>query len=110
MVLKDFKSNFISVNLTTYNREVLLQRALRSILIQENVEFEIIIVDDCSLDNTKNIILDFQKKDPRIKFFTNEKNMGNAYSRNKALSESRGELIAFMDDDDEWIDKNKLLQ
>lgn len=108
MLLEDFKSNFISVNLTTYNREVLLKRALRSILIQENVEFEIIIVDDCSSDNTKNIILDFQKKDPRIKFFTNEKNMGNAYSRNKALQQSRGEFIAFMDDDDEWIDTNKL--
>ena len=108
MLIENFKSNFISVNLTTYNRELLLKRALRSILIQENVEFEIIIVDDCSLDNTKNIILDFQKKDPRIKFFTNEKNMGNAYSRNKALRQSRGEFIAFMDDDDEWIDKNKL--
>lgn len=108
MVLEDFKSNFISVNLTTYNREVLLKRALRSILMQVNVEFEVIIVDDCSLDNTKNIIFDFQKIDQRIRFFTNAKNMGNAYSRNKALSHSRGELVAFMDDDDEWIDKNKL--
>ena len=69
MLIENFKSNFISVNLTTYNRELLLKRALRSILIQENVEFEIIIVDDCSLDNTKNIILDFQKKRPKNKIF-----------------------------------------
>lgn len=98
----------VSVNLTTYNRANLLQRALDSILVQTYPKMEVIIVDDCSEDNTTEVVNNYMEKDPRIKYFRHEKNQGNAKARNTALSHSTGYYIAFMDDDDEWIDNYKL--
>ena len=98
----------ISVNLTTYNRAKLLQRALDSILAQNYPNLEIIIVDDYSGDNTKDVVKSYMDRDSRVKYLRHEKNMGNAKARNTALTNSSGHFIAFMDDDDEWIDKDKI--
>lgn len=101
-------NKLVSVNITTYNRANLLIRCLNSILKQSYQNIEIIIVDDCSVDNTKEIVRAYQKKDSRIKYFRHNLNKGNASSRNTALENCNGFYISFMDDDDEWIDNDKI--
>ena len=100
--------DLISVNITTYNRCHLLPRAIKSVLNQTHKNLELIVVDDGSADETKKVIKEFEKKHKRIKGYFHDRNRGNAVARNTALSKSKGEYIAFLDDDDEWIDKNKL--
>ena len=98
----------VSINITTYNRADLLPRCLDSILKQSYENIELIVVDDASGDKTETIVRAYQKKDPRIKYFKHEKNMGNAYARNTAWKNCTGEFVAFMDDDDEWVDDDKI--
>ncbi len=98
----------VSVIITTYNRASLLQRCLDGVLAQDYKNIEIIVADDCSTDNTSEIVKKYQKKDTRIKYFKHNKNKGNAYTRNTAFRNSKGFYVAFLDDDDEWIDSNKI--
>jgi len=98
----------VSVNLTTYNRAHLLHRAIKSVLNQAYKNLEIIIVDDGSDDNTYEVLENLGKNDNRINYIKHAKNRGNAAARNTALKNSSGEYIAFMDDDDEWIDPHKI--
>ena len=103
------KMPLISVNLTTYNRSgYLLSRSIKSVLAQTHKNLEIIIVDDGSTDRTQHQVMQFQKNNQNIKFIKLKYNSGNAYARNIALNASNGDYIAFMDDDDEWIDNEKL--
>ncbi len=92
----------VSVIITTYNRADLLPRAINSVLNQTYKDFELIIVDDGSTDNTKEIVEDFQQKDSRIVYVYQE-NQGWPSALNKGLSVVRGEFIAFLDSDDEWL-------
>lgn len=96
------KLPIISVIITTYNRADLIQRAIISVLNQTYKDFELIIVDDGSIDNTKEIIEKFKNKDSRIKYFYQE-NQGWPSALNKGLSLAQGEYIAFLDSDDEWL-------
>lgn len=91
----------ISVILPTYNRAHLLIRALNSILIQTYQDFEILVIDDCSSDNTQCIIEEF--KDDRIIYIRHENNRGVAAARNSGLAAAKGQYIAFLDSDDEWL-------
>jgi glycosyltransferase involved in cell wall biosynthesis len=91
-------SPLVSVVMLTYQRDNLLPNAIVSILNQTNTDFELIILDDGSTDNTINIVKSFNDK--RIRYFRNKKNMGIAYSRNKVLSKARGKYVMIMDDDD----------
>lgn len=90
----------ISVIIPTFNAEKSIERAVESILNQTYQDFEIIICDDCSSDRTWDILKQISKKDKRIKIYKNEKNSKSAYTRNKAISKSRGEFIMQLDDDD----------
>ena len=90
----------------THNRSLLLSRAINSVLLQTYQNWELIIIDDASSDNTSDII-EPNLKDQRIKVIRLNKGIGGAEARNIGLDESKGELIAFLDDDDEWL-KNKL--
>jgi len=91
----------LSIIIPTYNRYFLLKRAILSITNQkESCDVEIIIVDDCS-EKTIDYIGEFNGHN--IKFFRNENNGGVNYSRNKGIKESTGEWIAFLDDDDEYL-------
>lgn len=101
-------SPLVSVNLTTYNRAHILRRALDSVLAQSYENLEIVVVDDCSTDNTADVLAVYQKVDSRLRYFRHHVNKGNAGTRNTALNECKGEFVAFMDDDDEWIDPQKL--
>ncbi len=89
----------ISVIVPVYNREGLVSRCIRSLLNQtiNKKEFEIIVIDDCSTDNTFNVLKSFGKK---IKYFKNQNNMGLPYSLNVGIKKSRGRFIVRVDSDD----------
>ena len=76
--------------------------SIKSVQAQTYKNWELIIVDDCSGDNTEQVVKDFQKDDNRIRLLVNERNCGAALSRNYALREARGRWIAFLDSDDLW--------
>lgn len=90
-----------------YNASKYLPEALESVISQSYENWELLIVDDCSTDDSVSIINDYQKKDSRIKLFVNQSNKGAAFSRNYALIHATGKWIAFLDSDDIWF-KNKL--
>jgi glycosyltransferase involved in cell wall biosynthesis len=95
---KNIIKNRISVIIPTYNRAKSLNRSLTSVLNQTYNNIEIIIVDDCSTDNTTKIINKI--KDYRIKFFKLKRNKGPGFARNFGIKKSKGEFIAFQDSDD----------
>jgi len=90
----------ISVCMATYNGEKYIQDQLKSILSQIGINDEIIIVDDCSKDNTVKIIKDFN--DDRIKISQNETNRGHVYTFAKAIEIAKNDLIFLSDQDDIW--------
>ena len=91
----------VSVIIPTYNRKDFLIKALDSVLNQTYANIEVLIIDDASTDDTKNSILKYN--DNRIKYFKNPTNLHAAESRNIGIKKSSGELIAFLDDDDIWL-------
>jgi len=91
----------VSVIIPTYNRASLLARSVNSILGQTYQDFEIIIVDDASTDNTEKLVKTL--KDPRIIYLKHEKNRGGSAARNTGIKAARADLIAFQDSDDEWL-------
>lgn len=90
----------VSVIIRTYNRAHLLKRAISSVLTQSYGDFEAIIVDDGSVDNTESIIKEFN--DDRI-IFIKQKHSGAVVAANRGIKIARGQFIAFLDDDDEWL-------
>ncbi len=98
----------ISINLITYNRSKYLPKAIDSVLKQSFIDWELIIIDDGSTDDTKNIVEQYSKRDQRIKYCINHKNLGISKSRNLALQKSAGQYLAVLDSDDYWCDNNKL--
>ena len=90
-----------SVILTTYNRSHLLSRAIRSVLQQTFTDFELIIVDDHSSDNTPQAIAEFS--DTRIIYIRQPENLGVSTARNTGIQQAKGEYICFLDDDDEYL-------
>lgn len=90
----------VSVIMPTYNREELLPRAIDSVLSQTYKDFEFIIIDDGSTDNTLQLLKKYADKDNRIRVFRNDKNRGIAFSRERGLEVARGKYIAIMDSDD----------
>lgn len=93
----------ISVIIPTYNRAHLISRAIQSVLDQSYQDFEIIVLDDCSTDDTEELIKELKKKDERIRYIRHEKNKGPAAARNSGIKAAKGEYIAFQDSDDEWL-------
>lgn len=90
----------VSVIMGIYNGEKTMRRAIDSIVSQTYTDWELIICDDCSNDNTYKIASEYAENDKRIKVIRNETNMRLAYSLNHCLSVAQGEYIARMDDDD----------
>lgn len=93
----------VSVIIPTYNRAHFLAEAIQSVLDQTFTDFELIIVDDGSTDNTEDIVMKF--KDPRIRYI-NQENSGVSAARNTGIKASDGEYIAFLDSDDIWLPQN----
>lgn len=97
----------VSIIMPAYNAEKYISESIESVLAQTYKNWELIIVDDCSKDNTTEIIKKYADSDIRIKaiFLTDNKGVANA--RNMALKNSQGRYLAFLDSDDLWLD-NKL--
>jgi glycosyltransferase involved in cell wall biosynthesis len=94
---------YVSIILPTYNRKLLLGRAIQSILDQSYQNFEIIVVDDCSSDNTDKFVKSI--KDKRIQYIQLKKRKGANIARNTGIKAAKGDYIAFQDSDDVWLDR-----
>ena len=92
----------ISIILPTFNRQKILTTTIDCILNQTFEDYELIIINDASNDNTESIIKNYQTKNKKIKYIKNKKNMGCAISRQLGYENSKGSIIVFMDDDDIW--------
>ncbi len=98
----------VSIILPTYNRGHLLRRAIESVLHQTYENFELIVVDDASVDDTEDVLTSI--RDSRLKFIRHDVNRGGGGARNTGIQAARGELIAFQDSDDEWLPSKLELQ
>ncbi|EDO6928218.1 glycosyltransferase family 2 protein [Campylobacter coli] len=90
----------LSIIIPLFNSCDFISRALQSCINQTLKDIEILIIDDKSKDNSLNIVLEFAKKDPRIKIFQNEENLGTFASRNLGVLHSSSDFIMFLDSDD----------
>ncbi len=93
----------VSIITPVYNCGRYIAETIRSAQAQTYRDWEMVIVDDCSTDDSQQVIRTYALQDDRIRLFCNERNSGAAVSRNKALREARGEWIAFLDGDDVWM-------
>ena len=93
----------VSVVIPTYNRAKLLPRSAQSVLNQSFTDLELIIVDDGSSDNTREVMQGLAESDPRVRLVSHQMNRGQPAAFNTGIRLSRGEYIAFNDDDDEWL-------
>ena len=94
------ENELVSIIMPSWNTGNFIAESIQSVINQTYKNWELIIVDDCSTDNTDEVVSFY--KDQRIKYLKNEKNSGAAITRNKALREAQGEWIAFLDSDDLW--------
>lgn len=100
----------VSIILPTYNGEKTIERAIRSVITQSFEDWELLIIDDGSVDYTKTVLIPFIKTERRIIYVKNDTNLGIQKSLNIGLGMAKGEYVARIDDDDEWVDKDKLLR
>ncbi len=94
------KKPLVSVVISLYNKGELVVRAIESVLAQSFQDFEIVVVDDCSTDAGPDTVA--RMGDPRIRLLKTERNSGPSVARDTGIRASLGELIAFLDADDEW--------
>lgn len=99
------RNGLVSIIIPVFNRSGTIERSVRSVLFQTYKNFELIIVDDCSTDDSLSVIKKF--KDDRIRLICHKENKGACAARNTGISLAHGDYIAFNDSDDEWR-KNKL--
>jgi glycosyltransferase involved in cell wall biosynthesis len=97
----------VSVIMPAFNREKYIAASIESVLGQTFEDFELIVIDDGSTDKTLSVAETFAS-DPRVQIVKNEKHLGIAGTRNRALELAHGEYIAPLDSDDVWFDKEKL--
>jgi glycosyltransferase involved in cell wall biosynthesis len=104
------KNPIISIITPTFNRDHMIGNTIQSIQQQTFKEWELIVVDDASTDRTCDVVNVHSKKDSRIRYFKNENNKGSNASRNRGIAESEGELLTFIDDDDQLNPEKLKLQ
>lgn len=90
----------VSAVIPTYNREKTIKRSIDSVLKQTYKDIEVIVVDDCSTDNTEDVVKSI--KDPRVRYIPHESNKGVSCARNTGIKNAKGKFIAFLDSDDVW--------
>lgn len=100
-------NNKVSIIMPSYNSQEFIAQSIESVLAQTYQNWELIIVDDCSLDNSNKTIEKYLNRDSRIKLIKLERNSGPAVARNRGIEEAQGRYIAFLDSDDMWS-KQKL--
>ena len=94
--------NLVSIITPMYNSEKFIEETIKSVINQTYKDWEMIIVDDCSTDNSPNIVKPYVDNDNRIKYIRAKSNQGVSHARNLALKEAQGQFIAFLDSDDIW--------
>lgn len=102
MINNEKNEELVSIITPVYNCSKLLPKTIECVINQTYKNWEMILVDDCTPDNSAEIIKKYADKDSRIKYFKLDKNSGAAIARNKALKESKGRFIAYLDADDLW--------
>lgn len=100
-------NDLVSIITPAYNNLEFIKQTIESVQKQTYKNWEMIIVDDCSTDDTQGLVKKISQKDDRIKYIKLKNNSGAAIARNRALSESKGRFIAYLDADDLWK-KNKI--
>lgn len=93
-------NELVSIIMPSYNTASFISKTIESVLNQTYKNWELLIVDDCSTDDTDEIVSKYNDK--RIVYLKNEKNSGAAISRNRALRNAKGKWISFLDSDDLW--------
>lgn len=93
----------VSIITPNFNCGKFVAETIECVLQQTYQEWEMIIVDDCSTDESVDVIRGYAERDSRIRLLVNEQNSGAALSRNRALREARGRWVAFLDSDDLWM-------
>ncbi len=99
---RTYTNGLVSVVIPLYNSAGFITPTLESVLCQTYHNIEVILVDDCSKDSTREVVMTFADKDSRIKYFLQDKNQGAAVARNRGLEEANGQYIALLDSDDLW--------
>lgn len=99
---RELMDNLVSVITPVYNAERFIRTSLESVLNQTYSNIEIVLVDDCSSDNSAEIIKEYSEKHSNIVYHLQEKNMGAGVARNTALEIAKGRYVAFLDSDDVW--------
>ena len=102
--MKEKDHSLVSVIIPTRNRSQLLSRALNSVLKQSYAPIEILLIDDASEDDTENELQTLRETDNRLYIFRNSRPLGGSASRNVGIKNAKGKFIAFLDDDDEWLE------
>lgn len=97
--------SLVSIVMPTYNCAKYIEESIISVINQTYTNWELIIVDDCSTDNTEELVKKYCKKDNRIKYSKLDFNSGAAIARNKGIEQARGKYIAFLDSDDLWLEE-----
>lgn len=101
------EKKLISIIMPTYNCAKFIGRTIESVINQTYDNWELIIVDDCSKDNTEEVVKEYIKKDERINYYKFETNQGAAMARTESMKRAKGNYMAFLDSDDLWY-KDKL--
>src|SRR5258706_6977096 len=99
----------ISVIMPAYNGERFIAQSIMSVLNQTFRDLELIVVDDGSTDHTAEIVTELRRQDDRIRLFR-QQNSGQAAARNTGIGKSQGDLIAFLDQDDLWLEEKLKIQ
>lgn len=111
MINRNATSNeLVSIITPSYNSQAYISQTIESILAQTYSNWELLITDDCSTDQTIDIIKSYQKKDGRIRLFLSSKNQGAGAARNNSIKKASGHYIAFCDSDDLWIPEKLKIQ
>lgn len=95
----------VSIITPAYNAEEFIVDTIQSVWTQDYQNWEMIIIDDHSTDNTVEVVKSFIQRDPRIRLIERSENGGTAKTRNAGLREAKGKYIAFLDSDDQWLPK-----
>ena len=102
VIEKPIDYGMVSIMMPAHNSASFIKASIESVQAQTYCEWELLVVDDCSTDDTAAIAKSMAAQDQRIRVFVNEQNSGAAFSRNRALREAKGDWIAFLDSDDLW--------
>ncbi len=97
-------AKLVSIITPMYNSEEYICHTIDSVVKQTYENFELIIVDDLSTDNSKRVVLDYAKVDSRVKYFSLKEKGGASTARNYATEKAQGDYIAFLDSDDIWVE------